>query len=96
MLLGDRVFNENLKKLRLARNMSQVALGKALGVSKQSICNWENDNILPSIDMLIKIASYFSVSTDYLLGIDSTEVVDVSGLSPEKISHIRQIIDDMR
>lgn len=36
--------NENIKQLRLARNMSQVDLAKVLGVTKQSISNWENNN----------------------------------------------------
>ena len=59
--------NENIKQLRLARNLSQVDLAKALGVTKQSISNWENNNIQPSIDMLIRISGFFSVSTDYML-----------------------------
>lgn len=46
-------------KLRLARNLSQVDLAKALGVTKQSISNWENNNIQPSIDMLIRLAQFF-------------------------------------
>lgn len=48
--------NENIKQLRLAQNLSQVDLAKALGVTKQSISNWENNNIQPSIDMLIRLA----------------------------------------
>ena len=55
--------NENIKQLRLARNLSQVDLAKKLGVTKQSISNWENNNIQPSIDMLIRLSNYFSVST---------------------------------
>ncbi len=37
--------NENIRRLRMARNISQVELAKALGVTKQSISNWENNNI---------------------------------------------------
>ena len=48
-----------IKDLRLSRGLNQVELAKELGVSKQCISNWENDNIQPSIDMLIKIASFF-------------------------------------
>ena len=48
------MLGEQIKQLRLARNMSQVALANQLGVTKQSISNWENDNILPSLDMLKK------------------------------------------
>ena len=46
--------------------------------------------------MLIKIAKVFSVSTDYLLGLETEDHVDVSGLSNEVVSHIRQIVDDLK
>jgi len=88
------MLNQQIRKLRLARNISQVELAKALGVTKQSVSNWENDNIQPSVEMLMKLADVFSVSTDYLLGIDSGEYIDVSGLPDETISHIRQIVED--
>ena len=90
------MLSENIKKLRLAKGVSQVDLAEALFVSKQSISNWENDNIMPSVDMLVKIAKYFSVSTDYLLNLDDKKVIDVSDLTDKQISHIRLIIDDMK
>ena len=46
--------------------------------------------------MLIKIVNTYSVSADYLLGINEWETVDVSGLSQEQIAHIQMIIDDIR
>lgn len=82
--------------LRQARNMSQVELAKLLGVTKQSISNWENDNIQPSIEMLKKLAAAFSVSTDYLLGLECSDYLDVSDLPPNVVAHIRQLIDDLR
>ena len=67
-----------------------------LGVSKQTVSNWENNNILPSIDMLVKVATFFSVQTDYLLELDSRTILDISDLSLEEIAHIQQIINDIR
>jgi len=90
------MLSEKLKRLRLAQNISQVELGKSLGVSKQCISNWENDNILPSIEMLIKIAKYFNVSTDYLLGLCSTSSINVDGLTDKEIAHINLIINDLK
>lgn len=90
------MLNEKIKILRKERNITQVELAKKLSVSKQAVSNWENDNIQPSIDMLIKIANYFSVSTDYLLGLDDKRYLEITGLSNIKITHIQQIIDDMR
>ena len=90
------MLNQRIRGLRQARNMSQVELANRLGVTKQSVSNWENDNIQPSIEMLMRLASVFSVSTDYILGIEQREYLDVSGLSKEVIAHIRQIVDDLR
>lgn len=90
------MLSENIKRLRTARGISQVELAEALFVSKQSVSNWENDNIMPSVDMLIKISRFFSVSTDYLLGLDDKKVIDVSGLNDKQISHIKLIIDDIK
>ncbi len=90
------MLNQRIRELRIARKMSQVELAKALGVSKQSVSNWENDNIQPSIEMLIKLSETFSVSTDYLLGFEPKECLDVSNLPPTVISHFRQLIDDYR
>lgn len=88
--------NENIRSLRLARNLSQVDLAKALGVTKQSVSNWENNNIQPSIDMLIHLARFFSVSTDFLLGLDQRKYLEISGLTEQQLAHIVAIIKDIR
>ena len=53
------MLNERIKQLRIGRGLSQVDLAEKLGVSKQSVSNWENDNIQPSIEMLVKISHFF-------------------------------------
>ena len=90
------MINEMIRKLRKEFNISQVELASKLDVTKQCVSNWENDNILPSIEMLIKIARYFNVSTDYLLGISSEKTLDVSGLTDAEIAHIKLIVDDLK
>lgn len=90
------MLNQRIRLLRQARNLSQVDLAKHLNVTKQSVSNWENDNIQPSIEMLVKLAAFFSVSTDYLLGLDSDELLDVSGLPGEVVAHLRQLVEDLR
>ena len=89
------MLNENIKSLRLSFNLSQVELAAALGVSKQCVSNWENDYIQPSVDMLIKLAKYFNVSTDYLLGLASESVIDVAGLSEREAAHIKLLVSDL-
>lgn len=90
------MFGDIIKKLRTLRNLSQVQLASALNISKQTVSNWENNNIMPSVEMLTAIAQYFSVSTDYLLELDDKTYIEVSGLSLEELTHIQQIIDDIR
>ncbi len=90
-MLGERI-----RQLRTMHNISQVELAKHLCVTKQSVSNWENENIQPSIDMLVKISSYFRVSTDYLIGLNDRRYLDVTGLNNHQITHIQQIIDDIR
>lgn len=90
------MLNEKIKKLRQSYNISQVELAQRLGVTKQCVSNWENDNVLPSIEMLVKIAEQFNVTTDYLLGLENNQVVDVSGLSDSEIAHIKLIINDLK
>lgn len=90
-----KLLNLQIKKLRLANGITQVELAKHLGVTKQCVSNWENDNIQPSVDMLIKLSSFFKVSTDYMLGIEKRKFIDVAGLSEDQIAHIRYIIEDI-
>ena len=86
--------NENIRSLRLAQGMNQVEFANLLGVTKQCVSNWENDNVLPSIEMLSKIADVFNVRTDYLLGREPMDFLDVSKLTNEQIGHISLIIKD--
>lgn len=90
------MLNENIKKLRLARGISQVELALELNVSKQCVSNWENDNIQPSVEMLVKIARFFGVSTDYLLDMDSRESIFLDGLTDRQIAHLRLIAEDLK
>ena len=90
-MLGQRI-----SELRAACGWSQVALANRLGVAKQTVSNWENDNIQPSIEMLIRISKLFGVTTDYLLGLDSVSTLSVEGLPASYIAHLRLLIEDYR
>lgn len=65
------MFGDIIKNLRTSHNLNQVQLAQKLNVSKQTVSNWENNNILPSIEMLVKIADFFCVSADFLLERDN-------------------------
>jgi len=62
-VLGDR-----LKRLRLEKKLTQEELGKKINVTKVSISGYENGNRTPDTETLQKLADFFNVTTDYLLG----------------------------
>lgn len=96
------MFGEKLAKLRESRLLTQEQFGKRIGVSKQTVSNWENEYVLPSVEKLIRIANFFKVSADYLLGLDDTAttedrvIIDVTGLNNKEIIHLTLLVDDLR
>ncbi|MBQ8576335.1 MAG: helix-turn-helix transcriptional regulator [Clostridia bacterium] len=66
-------FGENLKNLRLKRNLTQEKLADFLGVSFQTISKWERGDTYPDITLLPEIAGFFKVSVDELLGVSKAE-----------------------
>jgi len=89
------MLNEKIKDLRNSLGISQVELAKELKVTKQSVSNWENNNIMPSIEMLVRLSEYFSVSSDYLLGLDERKYIEISGLTDKQLRHIQLVILDI-
>lgn len=63
-------FQARLRELRKANNLSQKQLADIIGTNNSSICDWECGRTQPDLDALVKLAHYFVVSTDYLLGIE--------------------------
>lgn len=59
---------ENLRKLRLEAGVTQKQLADAVSVSQQSINKYENHNIEPDIETLIRLADFFHTSIDHLTG----------------------------
>ena len=63
-----QLFAERLRELRIERGVGQNKLAAALGLSNASISYWENCKQEPTASAIVKLASYFDVSIDYLLG----------------------------
>lgn len=57
-----------IAKLRWEKNLGQKELAGCLNLSVSTISNYENDVHSPDLDMLCRLADFFGVSTDYLLG----------------------------
>ncbi|MTD41621.1 helix-turn-helix domain-containing protein [Erwinia sp. CPCC 100877] len=71
-----------IKQKRIEQNITQTDLAKKIGVSRQTISNWENDRTLPDIDYLIKLAQTYNLSLDQLLAIDSQASTPVETQRP--------------
>lgn len=90
-MLGQKIY-----QMRTAFGWSQVELAKRLGVAKQTVSNWENDNIQPSIEMLIRLAKAFNTTTDFLLSLDRVPMLRVDGLPTELVAHLSLLIEDYK
>lgn len=90
-MLGKRIF-----EFRSSFGWNQVQLAKKLNITKQTVSNWENENIQPSIEMLVRLAKLFHTSTDYLLGLDDAQTINVDGLPLSFVTHLTQIIEDYK
>ena len=90
------MFGQRLRELRCAFGWNQVELARRLNVSKQTVSNWENENIQPSIEMLLRLAKLFGVSTDYLLGLENTPYLNTEGVPAEVVAHLSLLVEDYR
>ena len=89
-------FGSRLRLLRQAKNMTQKQLADQLRLTKSVISAYETDLRLPSYDILIKLAAIFDVTTDYLLGVNHAQLVDISGLTETDSQMVMQLINRLR
>lgn len=78
---------ENLKKLRLNRELTQEQLADVLGVSPQAVSRWENGTTYPDITLLPTIACYFEITLDELMGMDDF-------ISEEQLKELNKKLDE--
>ena len=89
-------FGLKLKELRLNAGLTQQQLATQLGITKSVVSYYELQERYPSPEVLIKVASVFHVSTDYLLGIEKNYSLDTSGLNAKDIHLVNMIVEHLR
>lgn len=72
---------DNLKNLRIQSKLTQKDLSKNLNISRVNLSRYENGEVEPNFETLIKLADYFNVSVDYLIGHRQNNKIDKSGLT---------------
>lgn len=61
---------EELKNHRIANGLSLIELEKRTGISNQNLSRWERNLVMPNIDFCIKLADFYGISLDELIGRD--------------------------
>ncbi|MBR5223284.1 MAG: helix-turn-helix transcriptional regulator [Clostridia bacterium] len=89
-----REFSEIAKELRESKHLTQTQLAERMWVKKSIISAYETDARPPSLDLLIKYAKEFNVSTDYLLGIESNKAIKVDNLTDAQINILNDLINE--
>ena len=90
------MIDERIKELRKQHNLTQSDLAKILGISRSAVNSWEQGISTPSTKYLIELAKTFKTSTDYLLGIDKTATLDISGLEVNDAQIIYTMVNHLR
>ncbi|SIQ88477.1 helix-turn-helix domain-containing protein [Domibacillus enclensis] len=90
------MLGERLKSLRKERKLTQEELGKRVNVTKVSISGYENGKRSPDTETLQKLADFFDVSTDYLLGrSEHKTTVEIEKSEPtDSLSIINKMVED--
>lgn len=91
-----KMTSERIKALREARGWTQAELARRLSITRNGVNSWEQGLSMPSPACLLDLAKLFSVSTDYLLGVERLETVNVTGLNEEDIALLAQLADRLR
>ena len=89
-------FKNRIKQLRIQKSLTQDQVAQRLWVTKSTISAYEMGTKYPSLDMLIKLAAMYNVTTDYLLGVDKKRQIDITGLTPKQVEIINILIDELK
>lgn len=89
-------FGRKLRELRKQKNLTQKQLAALIGVKNSIISFYEVGDRIPSPEIIIKLSAALNVTSDYLLGIQKNETIDVSGLDENDIKLVRSLVDTLR
>lgn len=84
---------DKIKFLRESKELTQTELAKQLGLTRSGVNAWEMGISTPSTQYIVQLSQFFNVSSDFLLGIENTSTIDVSGLNEEDIRIIYEMVE---
>ena len=92
----NNMIAERIKFLREQKTYTQTELAKKLGITRSSVNAWEMGISVPSTQYIVELSNIFSVSTDYLLGVEKTSTIDISGLTEQDIEMIYTLAEYLK
>lgn len=87
---------DRIKKLREKKGLTQSDLAKYLGITRSSVNAWEQGISIPSTQYILQLATFFKVSTDYLLCANNTINIPADGLTAEDIEIVQDFVSYLR
>lgn len=87
---------DRIKSLREQKGLTQTELSKQLGITRSSVNAWEMGISVPSTQYIVELAGILGISTDYLLGVDSSASISVAGLDDDDVRIVHALVEHLR
>ncbi len=87
---------DRIKELREKAGISQSELARRLAVTRSSVNAWEMGISTPTTQYIVEMARIFKVTTDYLLDVQTEQMLTIDGLTLEEIGIIYSLLDYFR
>ena len=90
------MIGERIKLLRQKNSLTQKDIADMLEISRTAVNSWEMDVSVPSAAYLIELSKKLGTSVDFLLGLDKTASINVSGLTPDEVATLVDVANRFR
>ena len=87
---------DKIKALREAKGITQAELARSLSITRGGVNSWEQDFSTPTPASIVELAKFFGVSTDYLLGVSSSQAIDTTGLSQRDVALLAELSERLK
>ncbi len=84
-------FGKRMKEIREKQGIKQIRLADMTHIGRSSLASYETERESPTYLNLIKLADALNVSTDYLLGYDADDYLDLSGIDDKQREYIKEL-----
>jgi transcriptional regulator with XRE-family HTH domain len=89
-------FGYRLRELRESKSLTQTQTAKRLNLSKTTISGYENNIKTPSLETLTKMAVFYGVSTDYILGLENRRMIPIDGLTESQEEIMNKLLHEVQ